>query len=70
MANAKNNTKGETKAKATAPSIPMPAPVLGEGKKVKRHGVEVMQFELANGDKLFTRIDLDPKYDRGRRSTR
>lgn len=64
MANAKPSRPG--KRQNDAPTL-TPNPIVGEAKEVERHGVKMQMQELANGDKIYTRTDLDPRFDRGRR---
>jgi hypothetical protein len=66
---AKANPTGPGRVSNDAPAL-TPNPVVDTGETVERNGVPYLVHTLMNGDKRFTRIDLDPRYDRGRRGSK
>lgn len=46
-----------------------PNPVVKRGKPQKRNGMEFRVDELANGDKIETRVDVDRRFLRRRRGS-
>tara|TARA_R110002072_G_scaffold151470_2_gene300793 strand:- start:7219 stop:7440 length:222 start_codon:yes stop_codon:yes gene_type:complete len=67
MANANPSSPGrKAKSNKNVPQL-VANPAVGKVKQETRHGVKQNVQELANGDRIFTRTDLDPRFDRGRR---
>jgi hypothetical protein len=66
---AKANPSAPGRVSTDAPAL-TPNPVIDTGTKVERNGVPYLKHTLMNGDERFTRVDLDPRFDRGRRGSK